>query len=143
MERINTSELDERVKYREETRDTNFCTVLALHCVTGVSMKDCNTYLGKFGRVFKKGMLINQIEEALSSTSKFFFKKGEYSNVNRITLKRFTEKHPEGRYYILVRGHALSVIDGVVYDYEDKPRRQVTRAWRCYTKEEVEALRKR
>ena len=88
-------------------------------------------------------MLIKQIERALSSTSKFFFKKGEYSSSNRITLKKFTEKHPEGKYYILVRGHALSVIDGVVYDYIDKPRRQVTGAWRCYTKEEIEALKKR
>lgn len=36
-------------------RDTNACTVVALHCVTGNSYKQCYEYMKKFGRITKKG----------------------------------------------------------------------------------------
>lgn len=48
----------------------------------------------------------------------------------------------KGKYYIVSRGHAYAVIDGVIYDYKESKRRQVIGAWRVYTKDEVEELRK-
>jgi hypothetical protein len=32
----------------------------------------------------------------------------------KITTKLFLEKYPKGKYFVLVRGHAFSIIDGVV-----------------------------
>lgn len=141
MKRVDTYDQPFIVEYMKRTKDENICTLIALHCVTGVSLEDCNTYLKKFGRTYRRGMLRSEIEESLKNTKKFYFKEGDYSETNRITLKRFIEKHPKGRYYVLVRGHALAIIDGVIFDHCDKPRRQITKAWRCYTQDEVEKLR--
>ena len=61
---------------------------------------------------------------------------GEYSRKNRITLSQFCKKHPLGRFYCCVRGHAIAIIDGIVYDHCHKPRRQITWAMRVYLKED-------
>jgi hypothetical protein len=47
-----------------------------------------------------------------------------------MNLSTFTKKHPRGRYYILVKGHALSVIDGEIVDHTDKPKRRIMHAWK-------------
>ncbi len=46
------------------------------------------------------------------------------------TLSRFAATHREGRYVVRVRGHMLAVIDGVVHDHSQQPRRRVLQAWR-------------
>lgn len=122
--------------------DNNYCTVIALAVVTGASFMDCQKYLSKFGRKKRKGLTTHNLENALSKSTKFRFRKGSYSFSNRISLNQFIKKHPKGKYYIVSRGHAYAVIDGVIYDYKESKRRQVIRAWRVYTKEEVEELRK-
>lgn len=35
----------------------------------------------------------------------------------RYSLRRFCRTYPKGRYLILVRGHALAIIDGVIHDW--------------------------
>ena len=69
------------------------------------------------------------LAESLKKTK---YKIGPYSKTNRITLKNFLDKHSEGRFYVCVRGHALAVVDGVIYDYREGLRRQVTWAMRVY-----------
>lgn len=108
--------------------DNNYCTVIALAVVTGNSFSDCQKYLSKFGRKKGKGLSTHNLENALNKTTKFHFKKGDYSFSNKITLNQFIKKHPKGKYYIVSRGHAYAVIDGVIYDYKESKRRQVIRA---------------
>lgn len=123
--------------------DKNCCTVLALSVVTGRTFKECHDFLALFGRVKNKGMFESQIERAFSSKMKhFYFKKGCYTREDSITLNQFIRKHPEGRYYILSRGHAYAVIDGIIYDYKESMRRKVISAWRVYTKEEIDKITK-
>lgn len=122
--------------------DNNYCTVIALAVVTGASFRDCQKYLGKFGRKKREGLTIHNLENALSRSTKFHFKKGDYSFSNKATLNQFINKHPKGKYYIVSLGHAYAVMDGVIYDYKESKRRQVISAWRVYTKEEVRELRK-
>lgn len=42
----------------------------------------------------------------------------QMSNDNT-TVEQFAMQHPKGRFYISVMGHALSMIDGTVYDLQD------------------------
>lgn len=105
-------------------------------------MKECDIYMKKYGRRFRKGMFDPQIESALNGMKKFKAKKGEYSDKNRICVSHFVKKHPKGKYYVLVRGHAFAIIDGVVYDYKEGGRRQITQAWRVYSQEELIEMKK-
>lgn len=59
-------------------------------------------------------------------------KVGPYTRENKITLKKFCEKHPVGRYIVATSGHAIAIVDGVVYDWGDKPLRRVYWACRVY-----------
>ena len=123
-------------------KDTNSCTVVTLSCVTGNTWEQCNQYLRKYGRRYRKGMFRHQQEEAFKGFTKFVVKESPYSNSNRITIGQFVKKHPVGKFYCCSRGHAFAIIDGVLYDHSDKLRRQITFAYRFYTLEEVEHLRK-
>ena len=130
---------------REEVKaavDYNSCTVVTLSCVTGNTWKQCSQYLKKYGRRYRKGMLCKEIREAFKGFTKFVVKESPYSTQNRITIGQFIKKHPVGKFYCCSRGHAFAIIDGVLYDHSDKSRRQITFAYRFYTLEEVEHLRK-
>lgn len=45
------------------------------------------------------------------------------------TLNQFVKRYPTGRHYVLLSGHAVAVIDGIVYDYEHAGKRRIVRAW--------------
>lgn len=52
-----------------------------------------------------------------------------------VTLRTFCRQHPKGRFYVLVRGHALAVIDGDVVDgWEGSDLRLVKAAWKVRPK---------
>lgn len=135
MERIAYS--GELLKGREFVRETKDCTVMAWANCFDCDYKKAHAWLKKFGRPFRRGPTTDKLKEALSSCKIAKVRFGPYSQQNRITLEQFTKKHPNGRYYVLVRGHALCVKDGVVYDHSDKPRRQVVFAVRVYLEGEI------
>jgi hypothetical protein len=39
----------------------------------------------------------------------------KYKKITGYTVKSFMEQHPKGRYFIIVKGHALGLVDGVLY----------------------------
>ena len=39
----------------------------------------------------------------------------KYKKETGYTVKSFMEQHPVGRYFMIVRGHALALVDGVLY----------------------------
>lgn len=39
----------------------------------------------------------------------------KYKKETGYTVKSFMEQHPVGRYFIIVKGHALALVDGVLY----------------------------
>jgi hypothetical protein len=129
--------------YKASTGDANYCVLAALHFVTGQPMEICNKFFMRHGRRYRKGMLTKEVEEALSKSKHYYFKKGTYDRNNKITINQFVKKHPVGKYYLIVRGHALAVIDGVVYDHSVRLTRRVYTAFRVYSPEEVAILRKR
>ncbi len=47
----------------------------------------------------------------------------------KCTLQEFVDKHPKGRYYVGLQGHATCVIDGVVMDSFVFPEKLVYSAY--------------
>ena len=52
---------------------------------------------------------IGRLEKSKKLTNKNYKKSANY------TVKAFMENHPQGKYVIIVRGHALALVDGVLY----------------------------
>jgi hypothetical protein len=112
-------------------RETNDCTVKAFAVVFDTTYEKAHAHLKhNCGRQNRKGVVSREV--LAPSLKKTKHRIGPYSKTNRIMLKNFIEKHSEGRFYVCVRGHALAVIDGVIYDYKEGLRRQVTWAMRVY-----------
>ncbi len=116
---------------RKQYNEHNDCTVVAFAEVFNTSYEKAHKHLKLHcGRVNRKGIVSRTaLPDSLKNTR---HKVGDYSKTNRITISKFIEKHPIGRYYVVVRGHAIAIVDGVVYDGYYKPRRQITWAMRVY-----------
>lgn len=125
--------INSRIKFKE-TKD---CTVVAWSLVFNCEYSKAHAYLKQHGRPNRRGMFTKEITSALKACKKSKIVFGPYSGSNRISIKEFLQKHNKGRYYILVRGHAIAVVDGVLYDYKEGMRRQITFAARVYLEGEI------
>lgn len=116
------------------------CTVRAFAEAFNTTYEKAHSHLRKkMGRVNRKGIDFELgFEDSLQNTkvSKLEFK-GRVKNggrglreVNRMSLGKFCKEYSKGNYIVLVRGHALTVKDGIVYDYKYAPKRQVKFAFK-------------
>lgn len=135
MEWINYS--DELIGSSRKAREDNDCTVITWANVFDCDYEKARKYLSQHGRNTRRGMQLYQIKNALKGCKKAKVVIGPYDASNRICLSHFCNKHTKGRYYVCVRGHALCVKDGIVYDYKQAARRQVTFACRVYLEGEI------
>jgi hypothetical protein len=55
---------------------------------------------------------------------------GRYKMPSRVTVGRFALENPRGRFYCIVRGHALAIINGTIYDWWPRPRRILLHVWK-------------
>lgn len=109
--------------YIESIQEEKFCTVIALALVTSKPLDKCFEYMKKCGRQHRRGMTTSEVIDALRRSREFNFEWTEFESP--LTLNQFTQKFAKGEYHVLVSGHALAVINGVVYDHTIKPRRRV------------------
>lgn len=93
-------------------RENGCCTVIALANTMDWSFGKAHRHMCKFGRKDRRGMSTVDIVLALDKLDKKFS-----SDCNGMTISRFVKSHPKGSYYVLVRGHALAVVDGTVQDW--------------------------
>lgn len=118
--------------------EDNDCSVMSFATIWGCTYQEAHQHLKMFaGRKNRGGLTCAKFDTADQWCKKTKMRNGPYTDKNRISLGRFCKEHPVGRYWIGVSGHALAVIDGVVYDYKHGPRRLVTRAFRVYGPKEV------
>lgn len=107
--------------------DNNNCTVLALKSVTGWQERKCHRILVEGGRKQNRGFDIEgyladrkgKIEDVRFKPFYIDWKlKEDWSRdvVDSISLKKFAEQNPKGVFYIIVRGHALAIVNGTVVD---------------------------
>lgn len=113
--------------------DNNVCTVVSLANCLGIEYNTAKLFMqSRADRKKGKGVKSNDIESALLSLKSYEVEEVDVSDIKY--LKEFKELHPEGIYYILVTGHALSLIHGEVYDHSWKPRRRLKRVWKVEKK---------
>lgn len=116
-------------------RDRANCCVVALMKVMDCSYKKAYEWCRMKGyRRYGQGMLLADIDKMFTAMSNTPNVKGPYGREKgeRITINQFIKKHPKGRFFCVHRGHAFAIIDGVLYDHTDKPRRQIYYARRVY-----------
>lgn len=109
------------------------CSVKALAIALDTSYRNAHRHLElRCGRVKGRGIMSSQVlPDSLRKTP---YKIGPYSRTKKVSISRFCKDHPKGRFYIAVSGHAIAIVDGVVFDTVDAPRRMVKWAIRVYPK---------
>ena len=111
--------------------DTNCCIVTSLAISPKIKFRESASYLAKYGREHRDGMFYSDIVKAVNDIKHCKVTEIEdYTHDNRITINQFVKKHPEGRYMCLVKGHVISIVNGVLYDHTEKPRRQIVKVWK-------------
>lgn len=137
MKYVNTHcEFNEKFKDQNRYCEKNDCTVMAMATAFGISYKVAHNHIKKnLGRVDGKPV---RMFPSFSSSFPFGTVDTHRFKIdgikNNITLGKFCEQHPKGRFILLVQGHALAVVDGVVYDHSEKPRRHVLLAYEIMEK---------
>jgi hypothetical protein len=100
------------------------CTVRAFAVWAGVSYAEAHAIMREAGRKDRCGLA----HDALGTLLRQYGKPCRIG-VKNVTLSQFVQRHPKGRYYVAVYGHALAVIDGIVHDWHPGNRRIVIAAW--------------
>lgn len=126
---------------RDQSTESNDCTVKALCITKGISYQEALKYATEnFARKPHKGARTANIVEAFHHDKSFnqlveeqiktyYINQGKNTE-RQMTLGTFIKRYPSGKFYVIVRGHALAVVDGVIIDYTDGLRRPVWKAWR-------------
>lgn len=131
-------------------KDTNYCTVATLAATLGISFDKAYdfaskewsrrrgkgvktlTMLGSFpqavGKEYSK-MILDSVVTRVKAEQDYKQPQGHIITRD-MTLSTFSKKYPRGKYYILVKGHALAVINGEIVDHTDKPKRRIRYAWK-------------
>ena len=116
------------------------CTVRALVKTAGLAYDDAHRWIANhMFRDYRRGARTYLAVKAMNDVQQINNKKVKTLKRNRITrflngadrkmsLKTFCQHNPVGTFYVLVRGHALAVIDGVITD-RTKAGKRVTHAW--------------
>ena len=93
---------------------------------------------GIFDRVPENGWGVLQALLDNGWTYDVHYPLGIYTD-NLGTVSRFVREHPTGRWYIVTKGHAMAVIDGVLVDSaaEGPNRRRLLAAYEVYRKEQA------
>lgn len=103
--------------------DRNGCAVRAYALAAQMSAASAREKFAAAGRRIGKGTPIDVIDRV-------FGRKADYVG-HGATLVSWVRDHPRGRYFVVVTGHALAVVDGVVQGLNPyKPRSRVQMAWR-------------
>ena len=91
--------------------EKNDCTVRAAAVRFTTSYARAHELLESVGRRVKHGVKLPAIKELLERMG---------LEVKRplfpVTLNQFIKQNPRGRFYVVVRGHAVGVVDGVCID---------------------------
>ncbi|WKV20470.1 putative peptidase [Pseudomonas phage 16Q] len=118
---------------RDNMKESRDCCVVSFCEIWGAPYNLAHEHIKKqFGRKNRKGTPTVNCRDAIARCPKTKMAKREWEGKDRPTIKKFCEMHPEGKYWVFVAGHALAIIDGVVYDHTYGPRRKVKFAFRVY-----------
>ena len=98
--------------------ENNDCVVRALSLAFNLPYVTVHDACAASGRRPRRGMFRSQTDQAirlLTSKNDASGSTFPYRN-HRPTFAQFAAMHPEGRYIVIKRGHAVALIDGVYHD---------------------------
>lgn len=123
----------------EYHKEHNDCTVKAFAIAFDTSYDKAHAFLkAKCGRQNRKGLRVRQHLPMKLKKTKTEIVEDVFFDTEcggPITLNAFCKKYPKGRFYVTVRGHALAVVDGVVYDWKHGLKRKVLYAFQVFLEE--------
>lgn len=110
------------------------CTVRAYAKVADIPYDFAHEILQGLGRKFRKGFPFREVtlwDRSFTRPPEMESESGKWHPGYRPTLASFIKSHPIGRYAVVVPGHVMALVDGVVYDeMVPKPGRRVRRAYK-------------
>jgi hypothetical protein len=141
-------------------QENNDCVVRAFMAALDISYEQSHAWIKKYmNRVDKKGTFTvaygknvigktkngYKVDFIGSHPSKEYFntrigstkilKNKQYKKTTGYTLKSFMENNPVGRFVLIVQGHAVAVVNGVLYGNTNENRhglyRSVYFGWEC------------
>lgn len=93
--------------------EKNDCTVRAAAVRFTTSYTRARELCASVGRRENHGLRLCQIEELLEKMGLNYI---EFPKWERPTLNQFIKDHPKGRFYVVIRGHAIGIVDGACID---------------------------
>lgn len=100
-------------KFRTVKGEANDCCVTALATATGVGYTKAWQTLRELGREKRKGVYTSIVRKAATALG---FSATEWQPAKPITLARFLKIHKRGRFIAYTKDHAISVVDGKMFD---------------------------
>lgn len=118
-----------------EKVDNNSCTVVALSKVCNIEYKEAFNIAKAAGRKDGKGFYSDKLLKHAKVKHRLAFNKVVDDCLIPTrecqTLKQFVNSNPKGRFFVVKKGHAFSVINGVVVDNcLSGPKTRVIQAWK-------------
>lgn len=118
------------------------CSVKALAVVKNIPYSQAVVYAkDNFNRLDNKGSQLVNIKSAFTLDSQFValdnkevqtqYKVNGQEVIRRMTVGTFAKTYTSGKFYVVVRGHALAIVDGVIIDNNEGLRRPIDVAWRA------------
>jgi len=121
-------------------KETNDCVVRAFMMALDLPYDKAHKFVAdKFNRVNRRGTYTSQYLKNVIGRVKNGYRMSlmgyhpryafgdrkklvnpKYSKETGYTVKSFMEQYPKGRYFIIVKGHALALVDGVLYGNGDE-----------------------
>jgi hypothetical protein len=104
---------------REGWIETHDCTVRALKVVTGVPYSDAHAKMETLGRESRKGMNVPMLDVMTQMSHVYGYVVTPFDvhgDNSRVRLGDVVRRCRTGRYYVVITGHALAIVNGVVHD---------------------------
>lgn len=112
------SYMEAREILRDNYRDTNFCTVVALATAFNWSAGKAHRHMAKHGRPHRRGPAWSDFRKAVEAAAEKAGREVQFLGAyDGMTINRFCKERHTGTYIIAVKGHTLTVIDGVMQDW--------------------------
>ena len=115
---------DGGMKY-SSIKDENYCTIRSIAIAFNLQFEEAYLIGKHAGRKHGQGF-------HLSELMNFMFSKTPYNKIvrvrlksNGITIRRFIENYPIGKFICGRRGHAFAVIHGEIHDITHNTERQI------------------
>ena len=98
--------------------ETNDCVVRALSLAFNKPYTEVHAACAAVGRKARRGMYRHQTDAAVAKLSGNPAAGGTHLTRREgfPTFAQFARMHPEGRFIVIKRGHAVALIDGVYHD---------------------------